>query len=169
MMKTRTKNSTINDDQNCDLFQLFESSNEMPDKLSIALYQQQLQQQYPQQIPKLKEMVEVKQLIEKTQLTSAPKVHYKKQHHPQSSSTSFDHKRKRLDEVTTSNGEKSFSTASGLNLPNSSNDDDYYFIMSLKPYLHQFSGPQKLKVQMRIQKLLFQELYKQDIDVDYDD
>lgn len=36
--------------------------------------------------------------------------------------------------------------------------------MSLQPYLTQFTGPQKLRIRMRIQKLIFKELYKDDID-----
>ena len=206
MVKTRTNNSynqsTIDDDQNYDLFQLFGSSNDMPSlskaevetkydrKSSIALYQQQLQQNHQEQelfkqlqkkLPKLEEtskqkIVDVNQLTDKTitqtQINTIPVVHSKKYYHQQSSS--FNHKRRRLDEVTTTNDEKSsnipstleYPTASSINLPNSSNDDDYYFIMSLQPYLHQFSGPQKLKVQMGIQKLVFQELYKHDIDDD---
>jgi BESS motif len=87
-----------------------------------------------------------------------------------SSSTSSNGKRRKTDEVTTSQGcgassNDDYPTASSPGAcPNSSNDDDYHFLMSLQPYLTQFTGPQKLRIRMRIQKLIFKELYKDDID-----
>lgn len=76
-------------------------------------------------------------------------------------------KRRRTDEVTTTgcgtSSNDEFPTESG-NFPTSSNDDDYHFLMSLQPYLTQFTGPQKLRIRMRIQKLIFKELYKDELD-----
>ncbi|CAO1323103.1 unnamed protein product [Diamesa hyperborea] len=166
-------------------------------KTSIALYQRQLQQHHLQQelneqkaqkdLPKLEaisqpKIIDVKSLIDRKipQSTFTPPsvANFKSNHHPQTSlkppSFHQDHKRKRLDEVTTTNGGNSshissneeYLSVSSPNLPNIPNDDDYHFIMSLKPYLHQFNGPQKLKVQMLIQKLVFKELYNHEIDQD---
>ncbi|KAG5677216.1 hypothetical protein PVAND_006992 [Polypedilum vanderplanki] len=77
-------------------------------------------------------------------------------------------KRRRTDEVTTTgcgaSSNDEFPSESG-NFPTSSNDDDYHFLMSLQPYLTQFTGPQKLRIRMRIQRLIFKELY-QDIELD---
>lgn len=42
-------------------------------------------------------------------------------------------------------------------------NDDYFFLMSLHPYMTQFTGSQKLKVRMKIQKLIFKELYNEEI------
>lgn len=95
--------------------------------------------------------------------------------HPQmpnapTSSTSSNAKRRKTDEVTTTNNgcgassNDEYPSISSPNLPNSSNDDDYHFLMSLQPYLTQFTGPQKLRIRMRIQKLIFKELYKDEID-----
>lgn len=90
-----------------------------------------------------------------------------------SSSTSSNGKRRKIDDtngVTTTGGgcgassNDEYPTASSPPFPNSSNDDDYHFLMSLQPYLTQFTGPQKLRIRMRIQKLIFKELYKDDID-----
>lgn len=77
-------------------------------------------------------------------------------------------KRRRTDEVTTTacgaSSNDEFPSESG-NFPTSSNnDDDYHFLMSLQPYLTQFTGPQKLRIRMRIQKLIFKELYKDELD-----
>ena len=44
-------------------------------------------------------------------------------------------------------------------------DDDYHFLLSLHPYLTQLNASQKLKVRMKIQKLIFKELYKEE-DID---
>ena len=151
---------------------------------SITQYQQQQQKQPPKlrAIPQLK-MVDVQSLIGRTiaqtTITPSPVVSSNNLHQSQLSSkptssvgTSNGNKRKHLDEVTTTNGGNSshissneeYPSASSPNLPNSYNDDDYHFLMSLQPYLLQFSGPQKLRVRMRIQKLIFKELYKDDID-----
>lgn len=43
-------------------------------------------------------------------------------------------------------------------------DTDYHFLMSLLPYMIDLSPSQKLKVRMKIQKLIFKELYKDDVD-----
>ncbi|CAO1323080.1 unnamed protein product [Diamesa hyperborea] len=149
--------------------------------------QQLLQQKQPPKlraIPQLK-MVDVQSLIGRqiaqTTITPSPVVSSNNLHQTQLSSkpissvgitTTNGNKRKHLDEVTTTNGGNSshissneeYPSASSPNLPNSYNDDDYHFLMSLQPYLLQFSGPQKLRVRMRIQKLIFKELYKDDID-----
>lgn len=85
------------------------------------------------------------------------------------SSTPSNVKRRKTDEVTTTgncgaSSNDEYPTVSSPNLPNSSNDDDYHFLMSLQPYLTQFTGPQKLRIRMRIQRLIFKELYKYEID-----
>lgn len=41
-------------------------------------------------------------------------------------------------------------------------DDNYHFLMSLQPYMNLAIGPQKLKLRIKIQKLLFKELFKDD-------
>lgn len=41
-------------------------------------------------------------------------------------------------------------------------DDDYHFLMSMHPYMTQLGASQKLKIRMKIQKLVFRELYKDD-------
>lgn len=38
-------------------------------------------------------------------------------------------------------------------------DDDYHFLMSMQPYMKQLRGDQKLKIRMKMQKLIFRELY----------
>lgn len=89
------------------------------------------------------------------------------QNAPSSSTSSNNGKRRKTDEVTTTgcgaSSNDDYPTASSP-VANSSNDDDYHFLMSLQPYLTQFTGPQKLRIRMRIQKLIFKELYKDDID-----
>lgn len=85
------------------------------------------------------------------------------------SNTSSHPKRRRTDEVTTTgcggaSSNDEFPETSGTSFPTSSNDDDYHFLMSLQPYLSQFTGPQKLRIRMRIQKLIFKELYKDELD-----
>lgn len=45
-------------------------------------------------------------------------------------------------------------------------DDDYHFLLSLHPYMAELSASQKLRVRMKIQKLVFKELYKEDYDED---
>lgn len=39
-------------------------------------------------------------------------------------------------------------------------DDDYHFLMSMQPYMRQLRGDQKLRVRMKMQKLIFRELYE---------
>ena len=120
-------------------------------------------------IPQMNHLLDVQSLLARstvgqTTISPAP------MHQNPSSSTPSHLKRRKTDEVTTSNGcgasSDDYPTASspGVNYPNSSNDDDYHFLMSLQPYLTQFTGPQKLRIRMRIQKLIFKELYKDEID-----
>lgn len=95
--------------------------------------------------------------------------HHQSNHHQQSqnapsSSTQQPAKRRKTDDGVTTTGTTSsdeFPTASS---PTPNNDDDYHFLMSLQPYLNQFVGPQKLKIRMRIQKMIFKELYQEEID-----
>lgn len=110
----------------------------------------------------------LRQTVGQTTISPAPMHHLNPQLQNPSSSTPSNAKRRKTDEVTTSQGcgassNDEYPTASSPG-PNSSNDDDYHFLMSLQPYLTQFTGPQKLRMRMRIQKLIFKELYKDDID-----
>lgn len=105
-----------------------------------------------------------------TTISPAPIMNHQQMQNAPSSSTSSS-KRRKTDEVTTTgcgaSSNDDYPTASSPvgNFPNSSsNDDDYHFLMSLQPYLTQFTGPQKLRIRMRIQKLIFKELYQDDID-----
>lgn len=41
-------------------------------------------------------------------------------------------------------------------------DDDHHFLLSLHPYMSELKLSQKLRVRMKIQKLIFKELYKDD-------
>ena len=45
-------------------------------------------------------------------------------------------------------------------------DDDHHFLLSLHPYMAELNASQKLRVRMKIQKLVFKELYKEDYDDD---
>jgi BESS motif len=45
-------------------------------------------------------------------------------------------------------------------------DDDYHFLMSLHPYMVDLNASQKLRVRMKIQKVIFKELYKDEDDLD---
>lgn len=53
--------------------------------------------------------------------------------------------------------------------PNSSSssstphDDDYNFLISLYPYMRECNPAQKLKIRMKIQSLIFQELYNEEV------
>lgn len=106
--------------------------------------------------------------VGQTTISPAPLHLNHQQPNAPTSSTSSSSKRRKTDEVTTTgcgtSSNDEYPTASSPNFPNSSNDDDYHFLMSLQPYLTQFTGPQKLRIRMRIQKLIFKELYKDDID-----
>lgn len=108
--------------------------------------------------------------VGQTTISPAPMLNHHQLQNAPSSSTSSNGKRRKTDEVTTtgcgasSNDEYPTASSPQANFPNSSNDDDYHFLMSLQPYLTQFTGPQKLRIRMRIQKLIFKELYKDDID-----
>lgn len=140
----------------------------------------QSQRSNPRPPPKLRaipqmNLMDVQSLLARstvgqTTISPAP-MHLNHQQNAPSSSTSINAKRRKTDEVTTtgncgtsSNDEYPTASSPGVNFPNSSNDDDYHFLMSLSPYLSQFTGPQKLRIRMRIQKLIFKELYKDDID-----
>lgn len=90
--------------------------------------------------------------------------HQNHQHQQQNAPSSTTKRRKTDDGVTTTGTTSSndeFPTASS---PAPNNDDDYHFLMSLQPYLNQFAGPQKLKIRMRIQKMIFKELYQEEFD-----
>lgn len=109
--------------------------------------------------------------VGQTTISPAPMHHLNHQQMPNAptSSTSSNAKRRKTDEVTTTgcgaSSNDEYPSVSSPNLPNSSNDDDnFHFLMSLQPYLAQFTGPQKLRIRMRIQKLIFKELYKDEID-----
>lgn len=43
-------------------------------------------------------------------------------------------------------------------------DDDYHFLMSLHPYMTDLNPTQKLRLRMKIQKLVYKELYNVDVD-----
>jgi BESS motif len=45
-------------------------------------------------------------------------------------------------------------------------DDDYHFLMSLHPYMIDLNASQKLRVRMKIQKVIFKELFKDEDDLD---
>lgn len=128
-------------------------------------------------IPQLNLMDHVQQLLNRStvgQTTISPATPLNFHHNqsiPSSStsgSTASNAKRKRTDEVTTTgcgaSSNDEYPTASSPNFSNPTNDDDYHFLMSLQPYLQQFTGPQKLRIRMRIQKLIFKELYNDEID-----
>lgn len=128
-------------------------------------------------IPQLN-LMEIHNLISRstggeTTISPAPlNLHNSQQQNPTQQASSLNAqshpKRRRTDEVTTTacgaSSNDEFPSESG-NFPSSSNnDDDYHFLMSLQPYLTQFTGPQKLRIRMRIQKLIFKELYKDELD-----
>jgi BESS motif/Alcohol dehydrogenase transcription factor Myb/SANT-like len=50
--------------------------------------------------------------------------------------------------------------------PANNKDDDYHFLMSLHPYMVDLNAPQKLRVRMKIQKLIFKELFKDEDDAE---
>lgn len=105
--------------------------------------------------------------VGQTTISPAPMHPNHNQQLQSASSTSSNGKRRKTDEVTTTgcgaSSNDEYPTASSPNA-NSSTDDDYHFLMSLQPYLTQISAPQKLRLRMRIQKLIFKELYKDEID-----
>jgi len=43
-------------------------------------------------------------------------------------------------------------------------DDDYHYLLSLHPYMKQLTAAQKLRIRTKIQKLIFKELYKEDLE-----
>lgn len=128
-------------------------------------------------IPQLNLMDHVQQLLNRStvgQTTISPATplnfHNHNQSAPSSSTSGISSigKRKRTDEVTTTgcgaSSNDEYPTASSPNSNNPATDDDYHFLMSLQPYLNQFNGSQKLRIRMRIQKLIFKELYNGEID-----
>lgn len=78
-------------------------------------------------------------------------------------------KRIRLENDISRNGYITSSNHQGSNADinlDRSMDDDYHFLLSLHPYMTELSSSQKLRVRMKIQKLVFKELYKEDYDED---
>ncbi|SPP76015.1 uncharacterized protein LOC117580544 isoform X2 [Drosophila guanche] len=67
-------------------------------------------------------------------------------------------KRPRLSEDSNFNGS---STMDGSLVPE---DDDYHYLLSLHPYMKQLTAAQKLRIRTKIQKLIFKELYKEDLE-----
>ncbi|XP_034655626.1 uncharacterized protein LOC117893208 isoform X2 [Drosophila subobscura] len=67
-------------------------------------------------------------------------------------------KRPRLSEDSNFNGS---STMDGPLVPE---DDDYHYLLSLHPYMKQLTAAQKLRIRTKIQKLIFKELYKEDLE-----
>lgn len=43
-------------------------------------------------------------------------------------------------------------------------DDDYHYLLSLHPYMKQMNAAQKLRIRTKFQKLIFKELYKEDLE-----
>ncbi|XP_032597565.1 uncharacterized protein LOC6556886 isoform X3 [Drosophila grimshawi] len=68
-------------------------------------------------------------------------------------------KRPRLSEDSNFNGS---STMDGA--PLVPEDDDYHYLLSLHPYMKQLTAAQKLRIRTKIQKLIFKELYKEDLE-----
>ncbi|XP_055855946.1 uncharacterized protein LOC129919124 [Episyrphus balteatus] len=67
-------------------------------------------------------------------------------------------KRQRLSEDSNFNGS---STMENSAVPE---DDDYHYLLSLHPYMKQLNSAQKLRIRTKIQKLIFKELYKEDLE-----
>ncbi|XP_068141869.1 uncharacterized protein Ctps isoform X2 [Drosophila tropicalis] len=67
-------------------------------------------------------------------------------------------KRPRLSEDSNFNG------SSTMDVPLVPEDDDYHYLLSLHPYMKQLTAAQKLRIRTKIQKLIFKELYKEDIE-----
>lgn len=67
-------------------------------------------------------------------------------------------KRQRLSEDSNFNGSSTMETSA---VPE---DDDYHYLLSLHPYMKQLNSAQKLRIRTKIQKLIFKELYKEDIE-----
>ncbi|XP_037940458.1 uncharacterized protein LOC119673269 [Teleopsis dalmanni] len=69
-------------------------------------------------------------------------------------------KRPRLSEDSNFNGSSTMDNSPPL-VPE---DDDYHYLLSLYPYMKQLSAAQKLRTRTKIQKLIFKELYKEDLE-----
>ncbi|XP_034104870.1 uncharacterized protein LOC117568375 isoform X2 [Drosophila albomicans] len=67
-------------------------------------------------------------------------------------------KRPRLSEDSNFNG------SSTMDVPLVPEDDDYHYLLSLHPYMKQLTAAQKLRIRTKIQKLIFKELYKEDLE-----
>ncbi|XP_067645966.1 uncharacterized protein Ctps isoform X2 [Eurosta solidaginis] len=69
-------------------------------------------------------------------------------------------KRPRLSEDSNFNGSSTMDNT----LPLVPEDDDYHYLLSLHPYMRQLTAAQKLRIRTKIQKLIFKELYKEDLE-----
>ncbi|CAD7006391.1 unnamed protein product [Ceratitis capitata] len=69
-------------------------------------------------------------------------------------------KRPRLSEDSNFNGSSTMDNTAPL-VPE---DDDYHYLLSLHPYMKQLTAAQKLRIRTKIQKLIFKELYKEDLE-----
>ncbi|XP_005191995.2 uncharacterized protein LOC101894954 [Musca domestica] len=74
-------------------------------------------------------------------------------------------KRPRLSEDSNFNGSSSMDTSNAATpTPLVPEDDDYHYLLSLHPYMKQLTAAQKLRIRTKIQKLIFKELYKEDLE-----
>ncbi|XP_073837501.1 CTP synthase isoform X2 [Musca autumnalis] len=73
-------------------------------------------------------------------------------------------KRPRLSEDSNFNGSSSMDTSTATPTPLVPEDDDYHYLLSLHPYMKQLTAAQKLRIRTKIQKLIFKELYKEDLE-----
>ncbi|XP_013105233.1 uncharacterized protein LOC106085505 isoform X2 [Stomoxys calcitrans] len=73
-------------------------------------------------------------------------------------------KRPRLSEDSNFNGSSSMDTSTPTPTPLVPEDDDYHYLLSLHPYMKQLTAAQKLRIRTKIQKLIFKELYKEDLE-----
>ncbi|XP_018788980.1 PREDICTED: uncharacterized protein LOC108968998 isoform X4 [Bactrocera latifrons] len=69
-------------------------------------------------------------------------------------------KRPRLSEDSNFNGSSTMDNTAPI-VPE---DDDYHYLLSLHPYMKQLTAAQKLRIRTKIQKLIFKELYKEDLE-----
>lgn len=72
-------------------------------------------------------------------------------------------KRPRLSEDSNFNGSSTMDTST-TPTPLVPEDDDYHYLLSLHPYMKQLTAAQKLRIRTKIQKLIFKELYKEDLE-----
>ncbi|XP_075164676.1 CTP synthase isoform X2 [Haematobia irritans] len=73
-------------------------------------------------------------------------------------------KRPRLSEDSNFNGSSSMDASTPTPTPLVPEDDDYHYLLSLHPYMKQLTAAQKLRIRTKIQKLIFKELYKEDLE-----